>query len=71
MPRVHAHKYMKDIRIDRRFNALEKILDGKPYLMGHVGARPKVQETMRAEALLKQFAAHIRAGRAGLTKVRS
>ena len=74
--------------IERRFNALEKMLDGKPYIMGdkfsiadaylftvlnwtwihkidvskwpnikaymaRVGERPKVQETMKAEGLLK------------------
>lgn len=82
---------MKEVQIgtiERRFNALEKMLDGKPYIMGdkfsaadaylftvlnwtkmheidvskwpnieafmgRVAARPKVQETMRAEGLLK------------------
>ena len=81
---------MKEVQlgtIERRFNALEKMLDGKPYIMGdgfsaadaylftvlnwtkmhnidvskwpnikgfmnRVAARPKVQETMKAEGLL-------------------
>jgi glutathione S-transferase len=82
---------MKEVQlgtIERRFNALEKMLDGKQYIMGEqfsaadaylftvlnwtkmlhidvskwpninayigrVAARPKVQETMKAEGLLK------------------
>ena len=82
---------MKEVQIgtiERRFNALEKMLDGKKYIMGdqfsaadaylftvlnwtnmlkidvskwpniqaymgRVGARPKVQKTMKAEGLLK------------------
>ncbi|MEO8171404.1 MAG: glutathione transferase GstA, partial [Oxalobacteraceae bacterium] len=82
---------MKEVQIGtiaRRFNALEKMLDGKPYIMGdtfsaadaylftvlnwtkihkidvskwpniqayiaRVAERPKVQETMKAEGLLK------------------
>ena len=82
---------MKEVQIgtiERRFNALEKMLDGKEYIMGdqfsaadaylftvlnwttmhqidvskwpninaymaRVGERPKVQETMKAEGLLK------------------
>ena len=74
--------------IERRFNALEKALEGRPYIMGNtfsvadaylfgvlnwtsmhkidlgkwpnikafvarVGARPAVQETMKAEGLIK------------------
>jgi len=82
---------MKEVQIgtiERRFNALEKMLDGKQYIMGdqfsaadaylftvlnwttmhqidvskwpnikaymaRIGGRPKVQETMKAEGLLK------------------
>ena len=82
---------MKEVQmgvIERRFNALEKLLDAKPYamgdkfsvadaylfnvlnwtnplkidlekwpniksLMGRVGARPAVQETLKAEGLIK------------------
>jgi glutathione S-transferase len=82
---------MKEVQlgtIERRFNSLEKMMDGKPYVMGdkfsavdaylftalnwtrihnidlgkwpnmkafmdRVGARPKVQETLKAEGLLK------------------
>lgn len=82
---------MKDVQkgvIERRFNALEKLLNGKQYIMGdqfsaadaylfttlnwtnvvkidvspwpnikafmaRVGARPKVQETLKAEGLVK------------------
>jgi len=82
---------MKEVQIgtiERRFNALEKMLDGKEYIMGdqfsaadaylftvlnwttmhqidvskwpnikaymaRIGGRPKVQETMKAEGLLK------------------
>ncbi len=82
---------MKEVQmgtIERRFNSLEKMLDGKPYIMGdkftvadaylftvlnwtkkfgidvskwpnikayiaRVAERPKVQETMKAEGLLK------------------
>jgi glutathione S-transferase len=82
---------MKEVQIgtiERRFNALEKLLDGKQYIMGNkftaadaylftvlnwtnfhkidvakwpnikaymtrVAARPKVQETMKAEGLIK------------------